>query len=145
MQDYASIQMVMDHMQVKDGGANHVQKFVLSTQTPDEVLASLVEYYGEPHVLASPGGIAVVRESGTFANFAFVYINRENIQVVMDMETWAALNMRDEFGGSQLALVDMLQRTIAQSMADSIATYGSPAVLSLIGFDTAEEETAEEA
>jgi hypothetical protein len=130
--DFASIQVIFDHLQNKEGG-HFLSKFVLTTEDPDTALSSLVKYYDMPFILAAPGGMAVVKQAAMVQDFAYIYTNPENIQVIMALESWALLCSQYP-DNNQLSAVLELNRMVAERMAQSISQYGSPAALQVVQF-----------
>lgn len=138
-EDYTSIQIVFRtarHGQAVPTAS--VQTVVFSDQTPQQVLASLARYYREPEVLISERGIALMMDAGEDHDYAFVYFTPENVQVVMENDTFAGL--ATQFGDSIKGTVDFLNIKVAELVFAQSAGAAGFVQVHRIDFEIATDE-----
>lgn len=138
--EFVSIQLVLNHLQLRQDG-HYVQEFVMSTQSPVEVLGALAQYYGESHVLATPQALSIIQQAPQHQACAYVYVTPENIQVIMDADDWAALCERFP---TQFGTCDLLAREVSRAMAAQINQSGSYGKLYILGMDAEVAEAPEQ-
>lgn len=91
-EDYKTIQVVFrTARRGQQTPSAAVQTVLFTDQTPQAALASLAGYYQESELLATPKTLDLLVSAGDDADYAFFYFTPENVQVVMDNDTFAGL------------------------------------------------------
>lgn len=129
--DYATIQVVLNHLQIRDDG-HEVCEFVMSTESQLESLASLASYYKLLPALSTPSTLAIVQAMVNEDAAILILTTRENTQVIIDLNDWAALS--DHFP-TQFAVVDFLSKTVATHYAQAMNEKGGIPTLMMFGLN----------
>jgi hypothetical protein len=131
-EEFSSIVLTIDHLAQTNHPAGHsIHKFVLSTQTLNESMIGLFNYYGVAQLLAEASTLELFQRSAQPVGLPiFILHTAENTEVVTDIDTYAVLASR--YDGSVLrateALVDMTGKWLSQQ----IEAQGGASLLSLM-------------
>lgn len=143
--EYATIQIVMDHLMENDTG--HVNtKLTLSTEEPEAALRSLWDYYGETaNLISLESTLDLLVQHRMAPQGVFLYVvpadmgdrfGNLRLEVVMSTDLFAALSKHPNFGnGSEFVLVETLKEQFAKIMSDIRKAKGGFPPLSYIGLD----------
>ena len=135
--EFQSVILTVDHSTAPRENGHLIQKFVCSTEDLVTSMVSLIDYYKEQHLMQA----ATIRQfqEAHVANFpAFIYRTPENIQIVMDAETFVALNIRNE--GNVLATTQHILDTVGQVITENDEAAGGVMPLLLFSWEFGEAE-----
>lgn len=140
--EFRSVLLTVDHSTAPRPNGALIQKFVGSTEDLVTSMFSLLEYYGETHLIC-PATIRQFNEAHVAEFPAFVYRSKENIQIVLEANTFTLLVGRHE--GNVLAATQHILDTAGQVITDSDEAAGGvmPILLFSWNFGEAAPEQGE--
>lgn len=133
--EYLSVIFTVDH--TTDIPVHSVQKMVFSTQTLEEAAVAVMAYYDESHLLTSTDTIRQFQEIGKATLPGLIYRTPENVQIIMSLDTFAALCDRSE---TLLEATAFVLDTAGELI--NMAEQASGSVVPLIALSWSEEEAA---
>lgn len=140
--EFASVILTIDHTTQPTANGHLLQKFVASTEDLVTSMVSLIDYYKEPHLMQA-ATIRQFQEAHVSEFPAFVYRTPENIQVVMDAQTFTMLVGRNE--GNVLKATQHILNTAGQIITENDEAAGGVMPLLLFSWEFGEVEQAEAA
>lgn len=129
--EFRSLQMVLDHLQVREDG-HEVVKFVMSTQIQLDALSALAGYYQMGGALATPAALAIVASMSGEDAPVLVLTTPENTQVLFDLDDWAAIQ---DYFPSQFAVCDFLAQAVAEQYKNALNERGGLPALMMFGLN----------
>lgn len=131
-EDFNSIVLTIDHLaETAHPDGHQVHKFVASTQSLNESLIALFNYYGVAALLQQPSTLELFQASAQPIGLpVFILHTEENTQVVCDVDTWAVLAAK--YSSSVLRATEALIDMVGFQLKQQIDSRGSASTLSLL-------------
>lgn len=133
--EFATVILTIDHSTAPRKNGHLIQKFVTSTEDLVTSMFSLLEYYEETHLI-QPATIRQFNLADQSEFPAFVYRTRENIQVVMNADTFVMLAGTKD--GSILSATQMILDEVGRAITDADQEAGGVVPIILFSFHTGE-------